>query len=59
MHPAMDTNQITITHRESTTFYLLEDPALQSCSPKADLLFLHLLLCFSSTEHYRVFKKEC
>lgn len=27
MHPAMDINQIIITHGESTTFCLLEDTA--------------------------------
>lgn len=38
-------------------FFLIRRHSFYSWFP-ADVLFLHLLLCFSNTEHYRVFKKE-
>lgn len=60
MHPALDINQMIITHRESMTFCLLEDPALESRPPEAEVLSLYLLLLwFSNTEHYQILKKEC
>lgn len=56
----MDINQMVVIYRESMTFCLLEDPALQSWPPEAEVLSLYLLLLwFSNTEHYQIFTKEC